>query len=289
MPQIELVPVQLYQGTEPYNSDIDNRPLQELIDRILLVNSQVDIDANILRQSIGSAGTLAQRLAKSLNDDGSLKTVAIDNANHNIANHTDGSIVISGVPHSYVRMTVEERAKLSLVAEEATSLQIMFDLDSIPSAIPSNISVVSNVDVVFDNELLHFKQSDSITWRIDSAGGIYADTNFPDSVRHNHFYDFTPVNQNLITPDYTNYKVTSVGTPYKEGTLRVYINGMRLSQSNSVYIPFNFTISGPSWELISYTENTADIDGIVQNGQFSLSIAITASDIIRVDFDTQFS
>ena len=108
-------------------------------------------------------------------------------------------------------------------------------------------------------------------------------------MRHNHFYDFTPVAQNIVTPDYKSYKVTSIGTPYKQGTLRVYVNGIRLSESNLVYIPFNFTVSGPSWKLMGYTEDVADVNGIVTSGKFTLSSTITASDIIRVDFDTQFS
>lgn len=288
MPNIELVPVRMYQPNEPYNSEIDNRPLSDLIDRILLVNSQVDIDADTLRDSIGSVGTLANRLAKSLNDDGSLKTAAIDATNHSIANHIDGQITISNVTYSYVRMTSDERDKLSFIADNATNLTVMFDLDSIPSQIPSNISVVSVADVVFDNDLLHFKKSDSITWRIDTSGAILADTNFPASVRHNHFYDMTPTHQNIVTPDYTNYLVTSIGTPYKEQTLRVTINGISLSETDSVYVPYNFTITGPSWKLITYTEDTAT-DGIVSSGKFSLSTPITADDIIRVNFDTQYT
>lgn len=288
MPQIELVPVPLYQPNDPYNHEIDNLPIKGLIDRILLVNSQVDIDANILRQSIGSAGTLAARLAKAHNDDGSLKSSAVNDANHNIAYHTDGQITISGVTYDYVRMTAAERAKLSLVAENATNLSIMFDLDMVPSSIPSNISVLSVTDVMFDNDLLRFKKSDSISWRIDETGSILAETSFPVSVRHNHFYDLTPTHKTPSTPDYKNYKVTSIGTPYKEQTLRVYVNGVRLSRSETVYVPYNFTGTGPSWKLIKFAEATAT-DGIVTSGEFSLSTAITATDIIRIDFDTQYS
>ena len=52
--------------------------------------------------------------------------------------------------------------------------------------------------------------------------------NFPQSVRHVHYYGIIPVPTNLITPDYIHYQVTSIATPYKAGSLRVYLNGIRL-------------------------------------------------------------
>src|SRR6185437_2974379 len=141
MPQIELVPVPLYQPNQPYNSQIDNLPIQGLISQILLVNSQVDIDASILTDAQGTQGTLANRLAKSINPDGTLVTSAIDEAQHNIAQHTDGSVIVNGVPVSYVRMLLDERAKLTNVASGATNLEILVTVSNTttPSNLPSQI------------------------------------------------------------------------------------------------------------------------------------------------------
>ncbi len=294
MPQIELIPVPLYQPTQPYNSQIDNVPIQALIDRILLVNAQVDVDARILTDSIGTQGTLANRLAQSINDDGSLKTAAIDAAEHNIAHHTDGSIIVNDVEISYVRMLLDERAKLDLIASGATSLSILVDVgNNIPSGLPSQISVIGISEVEYDNEVLHFKASDSIYWTIEQDGSIKANTTFPATVRHLHNYDIVPVHQNLLSPDYKNYVVTSTGTPYRSGSLRVYINGIRLTQSDNVtpgkaphgnYVPTNIGSGTPTWMTYTYSEDTA-YSGVVSSGKFSLSNPITASDVITVDFD----
>lgn len=285
MPQIELVPVPLYQPNQPYNHDQDNIPIQGLIDRILLVNSQVDIDADVLRSAVGSVGSLAARLAASLNDDGSLKMTAVDATEHNIAHHIDGSVTISGVPYSYVRMTAEERAKLALVDNNATDLMIKVEIEG---TTPSNISNISSVDVdevVFQGGTVTLRASDAIKWRIDDDGALLADTTFPAAARHRHYYDVTPTHQNTLSPDYTNYKVIYA---YKEGTMRVYVNGIKLSQSTEVMVPTIYGAEGPTWIPLKFTEDTAT-SGVVTSGKFSLSTSITSSEDIRVDYDALYS
>lgn len=297
MPAIDLIPVPLYQPTQPYNSQIDNIPIQGLIDRILLINSAIDIDTNILSDAQGTQGSLANRLAQSINDDGTLKHAAIDAALHNIAQHTDGSVLVNGIPVSYVRMLMDERAKLAQIASGATSLEILVTLNSsVPSNLPSQISVIGISEIEFDNEIFHLKGSDSIYWSVDSDGSIKANTTFPSTVRHLHNYDIIPVHQNLITPDYKNYVVTSTGTPYRSGSLRVFINGFRLTQSGNipgkvshgVYVATNISSGTPTWLTYTYTEGT-DVNGVVVSGKFSLSNAITANDVISVDFDMLYT
>lgn len=285
MPQIELVPVELYQPNQPYNHDQDNIPIQGLIDRILLVNSQVDIDADVLRTAVGSVGSLAARLAASLNDDGSLKTAAVDAAEHNIAHHIDGSITISGVPYSYVRMTAEERAKLSLVSDDATDFTLKVEIEG---TTPSNISNLSTIDideVVFQGGQVVLRGSDAIKWRLDDDGALLADTTFPAAARHRHYYDVTPTHQNTLSPDYQSYKVIYA---YKEGTMRVFVNGVRLSQSSEVMVPTTFGDEGPTWVPLKFTEDTAT-GGVVTSGKFVLSDNITSSEDIRVDYDALYS
>jgi hypothetical protein len=294
MPQIELVEVRLFEPTDPYNHQVDNIPLQGLIDRILLVNSQVDYDAMVLQVAQGTAGNLANRLAQALNDDGSLKSSAIDAAQHNIAEHTDGSVTVNGIPISYVRMLNEERAKLSGIASGANRLDLHVYLNTVaPSTLPpSQISVISISEVEYLEGEIKLKPSDSVYWEVDTAGALTAHTTFPATVRHIHYYDFVPVHQNLITPDYKNYAVTSTNTPYREGSLRVYLNGIRLTKASNItagraprgnYVPTDFSGS-PTWLTYTYSEDTP-YGGVVASGKFSLSSAITSSDVITVDFD----
>jgi hypothetical protein len=296
MPNLDLVLVPLYQPLDPYNHQIDNIPIQGLIDRVLLVNAQVDVDATILTDAQGTTGSLANRIAKSLNPDGSLKTAAVDDTEHNIAHHTDGVVVVNDVAISYVRMLNDERAKLSVISSGANKLLIRVNLNSaVPSTLPSQISVIGISEVEFIDGELALKESDSIYWSIDTTGAIKANTNFPATVRHQHHYDIIPVHGNLLTPDYKNYVVTSTGTAYRADSLRVYINGIRLTKSSNIvaggaprgnYVPVSFG-TDPTWLTYAYSEDT-DTDGIVTTGKFSLSSAITSSDVITVDFDTLY-
>jgi hypothetical protein len=297
MPAIELIPVRLYQPTDPYNHQVDNIPIQALIERILLVNSQVDVDALVLTNAQGTAGNLANRLAQALNADGTLKTSAVDETEHNIARHTDGSIVVNGTTISYVRMLLDERAKLSGIASGSNKLFVKFDLNNpVPSGLPSQISVINISEIQFTNGEMAIKPSDSVYWSIDTDGTIKANTTFPATVRHLHHYDLVPVHQNLTSPDYKNYAVTSTNTAYKSGSLRVYINGIRLTQLGNVtpgkaprgnYVPTAFSAATPTWLTYTYSEDT-ESSGVVTSGKFSLSNPITANDVITVDFDTLY-
>ena len=294
MPQIELVDVRLYEPTDPYNHQIDNIPIKGLIDRILLVNSQVDVDAQILSESQGTQGSLSNRLAQSINDDGSLKSTAIDEALHNIAEHQDGYVLIDGTPVSYVRMLYDERTKLSGIDSEANNLDIRVVLNvSVPSSIPSQISVIGISEIEFTEGEFRLKPSDSIYWEVDTTGAIKANTTFPASVRLIRYYDQVPVPQDTITPDYKNYAVTSTNTPYKAGSLRVYINGVRITREDNItptkaphgtYVPTDLSSGTPTWLIYSFSEGD-ETSGVVTSGEFSLSSAITDEDVITVDFD----
>jgi hypothetical protein len=238
-----------------------------------------------LRQSIGTVGSLAARLAASLNDDGSLKTTAVDNAEHNIAHHVDGSVVISGITYDYVRMTAEERAKLELIDDQANDLTLRVEIEGNTPSNVSNISVIDIDEVLFQGGEVTLRASDAITWRIDDDGALIADTTFPTAARHRHYYDVSPTHQNTLSPDYQNYKVTYA---YKEGSMRVYINGARLSQTVEIMVPTVYSEDGPTWVPLMFSEDTAS-GGVVSSGKFSLSDNITASEDIRVDYDALYS
>lgn len=266
MPNLDLIPVPSYGPLTPYHHLADQAPIDALITRIDLVNSAVDIDTNVLSDAGGTAGSLANRLAQSLNDDGSLRTVAIDNALHSIAEHMDAG--------GYVRMTNAERAKLSLIADEATNFGLTFN-------------TISGVIGCFNQGCLNFEPSDTITWRY-ANGAIYADNAFPGAVRHVHYYNNAPVPVNLLSPDYINYKTTSIATPYQEGSLRVFLNGVRLTPNTTVNVPiFNGTSYVPT--PYSYSEDESSVaHGMIMSGLFSLSSAINANIVISIDFDVLY-
>ena len=280
MPDISLIPVPFFQGLEPYHHTLDNLPLEALATRDELINDAVDINTGILTDAIGTVGTLANRLNQSINPDGSLITTSVDNTLHNIAMHTDGSTTLNNTdlttlsnlgytltnPVPFVRMLDAERDKLSLIADNATSLQL-----EVITSTPSTI--------IFDNQTVTFAGSSSLTWEFISPSTIVGNFALPLNLFHTHNYDLVPVSANIVTPDYINYKTTSISTAYTQDSLRVYINGIKLTKNSSVMVP-SYT-GGSPFTATNYTENYAA-------GTFALSRAITSNDKISIDFDITY-
>lgn len=263
MPNLDNISPVEYQATDVYHVDKDNLPLRNINQRIELLNNAVEVNNRTVREAQGSAGTLSNRLNQSLEEGGSLKTAAVDESLHNIGAHEDGEY--DGV--EYVRMKSSERDKLELVSDEATALVLQFQ------TISTTIS--------FDDDTVTVIPSDSINWTLTAPNQIKAETVFPVTAVRNHYYDLTPVHDNVTNPDYQNYKTTSLSTPFIEDTLRVYVNGIRLSATDSVYVP---PASGPSgsWKLTTYTPDHT-------TGTFVFSRILSSNDIIRIDFDTSYA
>ena len=269
MPQIELIPDVYYTAMMPYNVDYDNLPLRNIIQRQELINTATDINTYMMLDAIGSQGTLGARLARSLHDDGTLISTAIDNAMHHAGSHQDdvdqSGFLISG--DQFIRMTERERDKLELIADEATSLKIKIQTPSI--------------EVDFIDEILEFAPSDTITWTLDTPSSsdlsqtrlLRANMAFPPETAHRHYYGLAPYVQ--VAGNYKNFKNTYTPTPYNQGSLRVYINGTRIFSDCEIYVP-NSTQT--NWTLNGFTDTYT-------TGLFSLTTAITAADNIRIDFD----
>ena len=275
MPDISKVPEVLYQGLQPYHVQYDNLPLANILTRIDLVNNQVDINADILRGANGTVGSLSNRLSVGINDDGTLKYAAVNNVLHNIGYHVDGTY--DGV--DYVRMKSEERDKLSLIDSEANKLYIEIE-DSIPvsaisavSYIPSNITVSTGT--------LRFRSTDTVKFDFESPDVIKARSVFPVSSAHQHHYGLAPAHQTPSTPDYKNFMTTSVNTPFMVGTLRVYVNGIRILDTTPTLVPAYSDVSTWTETFISSSTNT--------NGNFTLNRALASNDVIRIDFDEDLS
>jgi hypothetical protein len=255
MPRIELIPETLYGPNDPIHWEIDNLPLKNIITRQNLINLALDDVLEEMRDAIGTAGSVANRLNQSLEPDGSLKDTAIDSALHSIESHTDGS--------AYVRMSAAQSAKVDLVADEATDLALRVNSDG------SSL-------LTFDSGTVKIEPSSTVTPSIEAPDILRFHMTFPDSAAHQHNYGKTPVHVNLVTPDFINYKVNSVASEYIDESLGIFINGVRVFEDDSVYVPGPL-VDDP-WTLMSFTSDST-------SGTFELSTAITEDDIIKVDYD----
>ena len=260
MPRIELIPDVYYNPQDPYHYEVDNVPLRSIVRRLNLVNLAVDNVIADMREAIGTQGSLSNRLAQSIDPDGSLIPAAIDAAQHTMDDHTDTD--------NYVRMSKDQSDKLTLIADEATDVKLQFtDGTSDPT--------------LFDSGVVEFQSSDSVSFVLTMPNIIQAHLAYPTAAAHQHYYNATPVAIDQIDPDYINYQVDSIPSAYISGSLRVYINGTRIFSDpiREVYAPG--VIPTDSWTKLHYTEDNG-------SGTFVLSSAITEDDVIIIDYDISF-
>lgn len=264
MPEINKIPEVLYQANQPYHFHYDNLPLKNILQRIDLVNAQVDINSDILRGCSGSVGNLANRLDVSINDDGSLKEDAINESLHNIAYHTDGSR--EGV--EYVVMQKSERDKLQLIESEANKLEIQVN-----DSLYDDISLGT---ITLSTGIVKFESSNSILFDFESPNIIKAHSAFPPEAAHKHHYNVVPAHLNSSEPDYINFVTSSVNTAFIAETLRVYINGIRVGTQEVLV---------PDYDDFSNSTLTKIEDSNPEDGTFTLNRALSENDIIIIDFD----
>lgn len=255
MPRIELIPEVLYSPNDPIHWEFDNLPLKAILRRQNLINSSLDNVLQELRDAIGTQGSVANRLNQSISEDGSLKTEAIDSALHSIEEHTDTA--------DYVRMTKAQSDKLDEISDEATDVSLL-------------VYTGPSVSVEFLSGVIEIRPTTTITPSVESPNILKFDMNFPIEAAHQHYYGLVPVHVNLITPDYIHYKANSGATEFVEGSLRVFINGVRILSDAELYVPGAQV--NDSWTLLSFEEDAT-------NGLFTLSDPITEEDVIRIDFD----
>lgn len=255
MPQIDLIQPVFYGPNDPIHWEVDNLPLAAILDRQNLINLALDNVIQDIRDAIGTQGSVSNRLNQSMNADGSLKLAAVDAVLHTIDDHTDTA--------AYVRMTKHQSDKLNLVEDGANNLSVRVYLDA-----NNFISLASGS--------INLKASSTVVPVLDAPNNVRFDMAFPPSAAHQHYYGLTPAAANLLDPDYVNYRSTSTATPFVAGSLRVYVNGVRIFDDAEVYVPGALVTD--MWTLLSFTEDAA-------HGAFDLSAAITAEDMIRIDFD----
>lgn len=260
MPQINSIPEVLYHPNQPYHHLYDNLPLKNILTRIGMVNIQVDTNADILRGAAGSLGSLNDRLDVSLQDNGHIKTSAVDSALHSIESHTDGD--------NYVRMTTEERNKLDFVLEGSNRCQIEIEnLDNSTIKYPPDL----------ESGTLRLVKSPSIFFEFRAPDELAIHSNLPPDIAHRHHYDVTPAYDNPSNPSFQHYKTTSLNTPFMDGTLRVYVNGSRLTDEAVKVL--NYGSSSTSWSSTYISAQDAE------TGTFSLNRVLSVDDVVRIDFD----
>lgn len=297
MPDLDKLPVPQYAAEQPYHFNYDNLPLKTLAERDILINNAVDNVEQILADAAGSMPTVADRLDVTLNQDGTISTAAFDAAMHNVAKHHDaynstvagaGTVTVSTGPGSelaayqalgyasltnpvsFVRMLDAERNKLTSIDSGATNLTIEF---------PDATAAIFG----YSNPTLTISDSPTVAWAWDgssiSAGVVGSFTN-----PHRHYYNLVPFNP---SNDNQTYFTNNVSTAFMTGSLRVYVNGVRIPEYDAMnviyaYVP-TFTAGSPS----SWTQNYFTPDPM--SGSFDLYTPITGNDVILIDFDEDLS
>ena len=280
MADLSSIPVPLFTGDEPYHYTYDNLPIDALIQRDQLINSEVETNSAILAAA-GGDYDLATRLNQSLDNVGVLKSLAVDVSLHNIGHHTDGSYSVSSAflttlqnyypdavitnPVPFVRMLEIERVKLSTVDDNANFFGIQFNL-------PTGT-------VTYNQNYLKINNSSTIRWYTQDGQNVRAEVSTGLTNPHRHFDNVAPTHKNLI-PNYKDYIING-GAAYSSGTLKVYINGVRIFSSN---YPVNVPQADPSktWKSNYFVESEDRLG-------FSLFQSITEYDIIMVDFTVPLS
>jgi hypothetical protein len=290
MPDLTKLPVPQHEANQPYHWTYDNLPLKTLADRDNVINNAVDKYSQILNDAAGTQGNIANRINQSIDEDGNLKSTAIDESLHNIAEHSDGTKnvesseleyynstlgyteVVNPVP--FVRMLESERDKLAGIPSNATSVSIEVCTDE--ACTPSNV-------ILFEQGKIQFQPSSFISWEVGvGPNTIKPILNTSLQYAHRHYYDIEPE----LTDEATNeYDASGSSTAYIEGSLRVYLNGIRLSSEYEIFYPKN--PSDSSWSsssnMIKQEKNMFTPNHT--NGTFTLLNSITEYDVIRVDFD----
>lgn len=274
MPEINNILPVLYEANQPYHHYYDNLPLKNILARIGMVNLQVDAHSDILRGAGGSTGSLKSRLDVSIEDSGLLKTEAVDDALHNIENHTDSD--------SFVRMTSEERTKLSKIGLQANKFQIEIE-DNVPT-IGNYITIPPDEDQTSSSPAqpakLILRSSNTIFFNFISPNILQIHSTFPTDLAHRHRYDLKPAYDNPSEPSYIHFKTTSLSTPFKEGSLRVYVNGVRITDSPTETVHV-LDLSNSSGNWVETFIESQDFE----NGTFSLNRELSVNDVVRIDFD----
>jgi hypothetical protein len=273
MPEINKILPVLYEANQPYHHYYDNLPLKNILARIGMVNIQVDTHSDLLRGASGTVGSIGARMDTSLEQNGELKKQAIDDALHSIEQHEDTD--------DFVRMRTDERNKLIGIGQGANKFQIEIE-DALPT-MGSHITIPPD-ETPNQAGKLKLKSTNTIFFDFIAPDTLEIHSKFPPDLAHRHHYDLKPAYADSTSaPSFRYFKTTSLNTPFKEGSLRVYVNGVRISDSSTETVHvLDLSDSSGNW-----VETYIEIQDF-KEGTFSLNRPLSVNDVIRIDFDELF-
>jgi len=289
-PLVDAYGVPLYQPNDPYHFDFDNKPIKTLAIRDQILSNQINILTQIIRESAGDLGSLTSRLDQSIERDGNLKTDAVDQANHNIAHHSDGTRLITQqeideyISLGYILSTTPEFVVM-LRAERDKLSQISSDANNITFKFPGMVNPV-------DGGLVEFQDSYGIYWEVSNPNdeNLVVKPILNNATDHKHFYEVSPI---LVGGE---YQISGVQR-FKKDTLRVYVNGVRIpscsqacSYADGVYFPSfssNVTTLPPQSKSPNNLWNNLYFTEMSESAKFILSSTLSANDKVFVDYEIE--
>jgi len=210
MANLNEIPLRKYGGMDTiWNYERANEPLEDLFRMIRLVNGDLDAYAQDFENAKGSAETLADRLAVSIEDDGTLKPGAV--VSFPIANVIEeNSGPYNGADK--IHFTRSEKTKLSSMGSRANRFTIRVDQsDPIEGEVTFRVGRMLKVSAIRDS---------------DGETVLRLDTRFSADALHEHRYAIRVLNYSngiAFMPD-------DEDTPIP-GTILLYVNGQRIRRS----------------------------------------------------------
>lgn len=244
MANITEIPIRKY-GSEDTNFNFHraNEPIEDLYRIIRMVNGDLEALGKDFKNAIGSKQTLAERLAVSLEDDGSLKSGAITSfpitnvAEQNTAPYNAGD---------KIHFTKGEKNKLALMGDRSNRFSIKIDeSDPLQGEVTLRVGNMLKVSAIRDS---------------DGESILRLDTRFAADALHEHRYAIRVLNYSngiAFIPDDEDAPIP--------GSLILYINGQRIRRSGyEEYFDNNGVLKGvrilEQSESISLQKDDIELD-----------------------------
>jgi hypothetical protein len=230
-------------------------------------NSVVYLNVN------GGTGGIVSGLTNSSGVITSINAIIAPGTGYPTGSQTNITTTVSTNGDFYVIMKNSERANLNAILNGLTPINNL-------SVFTGTISNTTEVD--FINTKVQFQPSAAFTWTVTDGNQIAAQFTYAGSL-HQHNYEVTPTTSDGIT-------YTVPGGIFLDGTLRVFVNGVRIFSTNSVPVPsYNLTSGVPTWRTINiaFENSSAGTFSVLVNG--NPTTPLTNNDVIRVDFDNQLT
>lgn len=213
MANINSIPIRFYNTSDPYTSTVDNRPIEDLNARIVMVNTHLESLFLEIVSARGSEQSLNQRLSASLLANGGIDP----NATFNVL---AANVVEENTPseNDRVWMTRKEKYKLSLIENGSNVFRILLPNENSP--------LEGDVRLIVGNTIRISRKPSK-----DGKDLLYIDTVLSADRLHEHRYDqrILSFNDGIANIDLSGEKIIS-------GSLKVFLNGIRLRKDQFLEI-----------------------------------------------------